>query len=414
MDKLSEFGYTKEMCKEEFPKVHKSAIAPVLKKVTTRDEFISEMTFRNDMDDFIRNIVATYNTGYHTVLKLLRKYTKSEVRTHYVYDVPIQTIDKWVTFRGENVPLYYACKCLGFDYRLMRLCYNVRGRECVESRLALMDSDSYASKTILIEVEGKTYTMKEASRAFNVPYYSILTWSKKHDTDAIAKALLYGGSPHTLETGLIYEGKLCSYVQISLDLGRNSKYISGLVKAYGRAVVQKWLDDGTIKRAIKHNISVFAMSTGYFYKGEIYSRRALALYLDKDPCYVYNRERYLSHAEIQEALDSDRLDIIETAGVKHTVTVYGRRWGLYNLAKFLQTYPERLLYKNAEEVCDEFGYKDRLKFESISPDVTHITADLWTYKCPECNRTVLCRTNDLINFTHNEDWCKDNCVDEEV
>lgn len=97
------------------------------------------------------------------------------------------------------------------------------------------------------------------------------------------------------------------------------------------------------------------------------------------------------------------------------VVMQGRTWELRNhLYQFMN---KRYIWLETDEQLEaavlKDRYTDRLKFESISHEVTHVTEDLWTYKCPVCKRIVLCSTEELIDFKHNEDWCILHCVDEE-
>lgn len=89
------------------------------------------------------------------------------------------------------------------------------------------------------------------------------------------------------------------------------------------------------------------------------------------------------------------------------VVIQGRTWEscsqLYRFMNKQYTWLETSEQLEAAVLKD--GYADRLKFEPISHEVTHFTADVWTYVCPVCGRKVLCRTSDLVDFKHDEEWC---------
>ena len=96
------------------------------------------------------------------------------------------------------------------------------------------------------------------------------------------------------------------------------------------------------------------------------------------------------------------------------VVIQGRTWELRNnLYQFMnKQYTWLKTDEQLEAAVLKDRYTDRLKFESISHEVTHVTEDLWTYKCPTCGRVVLCSTEELTDFKHNEDWCVLHCVEE--
>lgn len=97
------------------------------------------------------------------------------------------------------------------------------------------------------------------------------------------------------------------------------------------------------------------------------------------------------------------------------VVIQGRTWQLRNhLYQFMnKQYTWLETNEQLEMAVLKDRYTDRLKFESISHEVTHVTEDLWTYKCPVCERIVLCSTEELADFKHNEDWCILHCVSDE-
>ena len=89
------------------------------------------------------------------------------------------------------------------------------------------------------------------------------------------------------------------------------------------------------------------------------------------------------------------------------VVIQGRTWELCSqLYRFMnKQYTWLETSEQLEAAVLKDGYVDRLKFEPISHEVTHCTADVWTYVCPVCGRKVLCRTSDLVDFKHDEEWC---------
>lgn len=99
-----------------------------------------------------------------------------------------------------------------------------------------------------------------------------------------------------------------------------------------------------------------------------------------------------------------------------SVTIQGRVWESRNdVCRFMnKQYTSAKTSEQFESAILKDGYTDRLKFEAISHEVTRVVDNLWTYKCPVCGRVVLCCTDDLIDFKHDETWCALHCVDEEI
>lgn len=413
MGKLSDFGYTKECCAKRFPNLSYRTCSTVVAHIEDITQALSVLEFRNAIEPFVQFVVTKYDVPYSQVVRALRIYTQQQVLDKYEYNVSFKGIDTYVHFRGKDVPLEYACRECGYVHKTATVLYNRAGRAWLEDTLTKYDENPPVVKTQTILIDGEEYTISKAGKVFNVSSNLISQWLEKWDNDTVAAALLNKLTPYRVTHSLLYDGKLRMPEEISLLLQQQKFYISQLVHRYNKNTVQQWLNDGVIEQAITNGMSVQTYLESFVYKGKHYTQTGLGEALGFPNGRMYTISKALTHAEIQEALDTDRLDILENTARHKTVNIFGRTWGLRKLATFLNTYYPVLTDIDIEEFCSRNMYQDRLQFEAISPEVTHITADLWTYTCPICGRIVLCRTSDLINFRHDDGWCKLHCVDEE-
>ncbi len=101
-----------------------------------------------------------------------------------------------------------------------------------------------------------------------------------------------------------------------------------------------------------------------------------------------------------------------------SITLKNKRWrSIAELARFLNGSYSKILRSyhsdSLSKTLGEYYYQERLLFPDLSPDTEHVVEDLWVCKCPVCGRSVLCTTNDLINYKHDEGFCIEHCVDED-
>lgn len=130
----------------------------------------------------------------------------------------------------------------------------------------------------------------------------------------------------------------------------------------------------------------------------------------------------ISRKNVRVNASTGRLDYLEksykagralyVAPIEIDGRVWPTRTTLYEFAHIAPNYIES--DENVIRRVKANGYSERLNFEAISKDVEKPCEGLWEYKCPVCGRTILCETEHLIDFKHDEDYCREYCVDEEV
>lgn len=348
------FGYDKQTLMNMYPKLTQNAVTQLASLYEDEQEFLQECSFRNKYADFVRKMTGMYNVTATHLYRLLKDYTEDMVEMSCQYNVNILCTRYLVTYEGVEVPLKYACEKIGISYGKLRGTYQSSGR---------------------LQAESMLYRETEDTLSTDKPAWSVV----------VGDAVLYASD-------------------IAKRCGVSKNTVSTWKYKY---------DEDTIVCAVQKCVTPYVVLSQFEYKGIWYSNKSLSLFLKRSKTFIDKVLTVLTRAEVQYFLDIDDLDSILYAR-RASIVIDGRFWLLTDLAHFISKCLQSTDAESVLKVCAEEGYYERLKFEAISKDVKKPCDGLWEYKCPVCGRTILCETEHLIDFKHDEDYCREYCVDEEA
>lgn len=303
-------------------------------------------------DKAFQEFLDNYGVTRQNVLLNRRKgYTGEEIVDSIRLGIRVSVRRSGVLYKGTYRSKHDIAKLFGKQDRTVIDCWNRLGPDETIYRL---ENNLYLNvKVDSLRAEKTPLSVDEKRLAsmYNISEAAVRHMCKKYPLEDVEVYYQTGVHPKYQNSAYIIDGKIVSDEDVAKLFGRSKKHVAGIRRRHGRDLALELLQSESPRRVC---------STGH-------------------------------------------------------IVIDGRTWSYRALAIFLHVNPGTLWYhlKNIEEYIISLKYYERLKFEDVSNDVTHVTQDLWTYKCPECARTVLCSTDELIDFKHNEDWCILHCVDEE-